>query len=1175
MAHQPRPQGPSKENLNLQNNIVYFKEGELAGIENINTTNNQRQVVHQGDSSCKKGVDRSAGIGENFTISNNTISFKKLTNQTTTNQQEISSSMIVPAARRPGGGELSSSNIVQGNVYYEKTGCIDENTNVFNQKHNYSILESCETLIGTHEHPNLGSEQIVGNQILRTPKAGQTPLMEIQVNKVVIRDMRSSVKKPLHPKQEMKTIQEAYTREIDSKYKLSVAGVDYKNSGLHNNTRLNNSAFLNGSRCEESVVIHKTIDDSFNHGKPENLNLMEIKSIKSAQKPKKRQVKQHQYESNQAKINSSNFDTFSFPQQKKAIMKTPQTKRSGYGQETSREVELTPRNSTTENLSGRRFNEAGGITSRSKCTVGSANRANPPGSAIKAKVMKMLGSSAIKKTEKISPKKIVISPNGVTRERLSVSPSLNNKNQTVTKTYSKYSSQISSAQKYPITESRDVLSSVLGTVTKNEAVGFQSNSGSVTSKKNFASNYYYSSQNNYFKNSCYSNSENCNMMLNDSTAKKGPENPSSDLKRLNRGSFGGENINLNESWTNPDLKLDMLALTINEEKYHQELGGSDYKLRIDQDVIAEENSNNGFDQKDGDEIGLTIQPLKAESQSFNLVGSSLRSSCQWESLAEFNQSQFQKSYGPGNGIGNSGSLLQGSSTTAGGNNNMSQGLNKYEIPHDVFQMNKGSFYKKDGMLMPRQSGSVQDNSSTVDMRLQHCHLITSNKSSTSELFMPQSSAHELSGKKTQIRLPHTQRTGIVTHSKPPLASKSSMKKMAGAHKSGIERAFGAPVKQIKRAYSMKKCDVIQNGVSSTSTLKPAQQSREVVEVSPPTQQTVENLRSNSYFRVSFFSFIKEMIKCTTNHTKEIFEKLVKNYSEREEYKKNIMGILEHAGQTNSSLFKRKKRLYRNFSEEEKFYEENRSVFGAEFMGKFEASGYPTTPIRRDKSKSRNQFIWMTRRDRTRTSCENTFRLINLRSKKSILSISGLPFNAKDIKGVFLRNEDVRTRLLRNEEPGHCRPCLFFLNGQAKHLHYFDLIRRIHGNVYSPQIGPQESILKFEIFEKFCCIVPNPRKLSVVQITDFTVYDVVEFDMDIIGVFEVDTGLVLIVTKNSKFVYFYSMRKKKKYCVWFDRREPAGEWSSCLRVYPENRLFLVDENITVAEVNLRLEMLNLL
>ena len=142
------------------------------------------------------------------------------------------------------------------------------------------------------------------------------------------------------------------------------------------------------------------------------------------------------------------------------------------------------------------------------------------------------------------------------------------------------------------------------------------------------------------------------------------------------------------------------------------------------------------------------------------------------------------------------------------------------------------------------------------------------------------------------------------------------------------------------------------------------------------------------------------------------------------------------------------------------------------------------------------------------------------------------------------NEDVRLRIKDDESPLDARPCLFFLNKQERHVHYFDLVRRKHANVYSPFFQFESTKINcFEIKSTYSYVVTENRRLTVIDTRDFSTFDELNLGCDILQVFCLGMERVLVVPREHGFLLIYNIEKGRVLRLDLNDRESSDVLST--------------------------------
>ena len=178
-----------------------------------------------------------------------------------------------------------------------------------------------------------------------------------------------------------------------------------------------------------------------------------------------------------------------------------------------------------------------------------------------------------------------------------------------------------------------------------------------------------------------------------------------------------------------------------------------------------------------------------------------------------------------------------------------------------------------------------------------------------------------------------------------------------------------------------------------------------------------------------------------------------------------------------------------------------------------------------RGKNSGNFSWMTRVEKSKY--RTYFDMLNNRTRKVIISIKNLPMNVRKIRANFMRNSQIRQRLRRKEMPHELRPCLFFLNGQARHIHYYDLFLRKHSNVFSPSFEFQDSCIEDFKVDGIFGYVNSGKTVIVIRLDDFNVFDEFSVGERILSVFPLPGEEIAVVPKEGKEILIYRLRDPQR------------------------------------------------
>lgn len=335
--------------------------------------------------------------------------------------------------------------------------------------------------------------------------------------------------------------------------------------------------------------------------------------------------------------------------------------------------------------------------------------------------------------------------------------------------------------------------------------------------------------------------------------------------------------------------------------------------------------------------------------------------------------------------------------------------------------------------------------------------------------------------------------------------------------------------------------------------------------------------SNSIFKVSFYSLLKELSRSSDLRTKKKLKNISDNYTEKNEYKEKVIDFFNQSGLLNNNIEKKSERqerinIFQFFPE----CLEDEKNFG--FFQKREKS-------KNSKKIREKNLSWKTKKMKNR--CRTKFTVIDPRTRKVLLGVDSLPLNAKKVNPTIQKMEDIRSRLKQNELKEALRPCLFFLNGQGKHLHFFDLMRRKHANVHSPIMKtPGRTIDDYYIKGNSIFVKVAGNSLTFFKISEFSKMNSETFGGEILAVSSLGDEKVMVLTKNKDFIEFYDVKEKVKYKILV---ELGGEKSGSLKgiqvdgevenvgflkLMPDNRVFVLRNDFVIFEMNLRLEMIKM-
>lgn len=299
---------------------------------------------------------------------------------------------------------------------------------------------------------------------------------------------------------------------------------------------------------------------------------------------------------------------------------------------------------------------------------------------------------------------------------------------------------------------------------------------------------------------------------------------------------------------------------------------------------------------------------------------------------------------------------------------------------------------------------------------------------------------------------------------------------------------------------------------------------------------------SSLYKISFLSFLKQLMKAKNIFVNFELEIAVQHYSEKTEFKESLMKFFYSKEIMNSVIYKSSI----NWRNCEEFWLKNyASNLKIDRLSRFKS------PVKRIQS-----YSWMTQIDQSRG--KTIFTMMNNRTRKLLVSTNNLPLNAKKINATFTRNKDIKRKNRYCKNPFDVRPCVFFLNGQAKHLHYYDLVKRKHANVYTPDFSLEGNLKsQFEAFSGFIenykvygnhCVVSSGRNMVLVRLGNFEEVRKVECQSRILSVFFMDDLKVMVVPEVGKKVEFFDFERFKKDVLVISKKIPRSEFFNFLLVF---------------------------
>lgn len=342
------------------------------------------------------------------------------------------------------------------------------------------------------------------------------------------------------------------------------------------------------------------------------------------------------------------------------------------------------------------------------------------------------------------------------------------------------------------------------------------------------------------------------------------------------------------------------------------------------------------------------------------------------------------------------------------------------------------------------------------------------------------------------------------------------------------------------------------------------------------------IHCSSLYKISFLSFMKQLMKARNTFINFELEIAVQHYSENLKFKEQLIRFFHSKEIMNSTITRSKM----TWTKSENFW-----------LTKF-ASNLKIDRLAKFQSdiKRTELFSWMTQVDQA--SSKSRFTIVNNRSRKVLMTSKNLPMNAKKIHAVFVKNKHIKSRLRTrdNTNTGSVRPCLFFLNGQAKHIHYYDLFKRKHANVFTPNFNKEEAsaskckpmrslIENYKIYQNYC-VLSSGRDIVLIRLNDFKEIGGFRSSTKIMTVFFVSESRFMVIPEVGQKVEFYNFVRGVKDVLILSKRIPRGNLLfnfepladvrniGGINVLPANRLYIVTDDYRVTEINLKLEMMKL-
>lgn len=183
--------------------------------------------------------------------------------------------------------------------------------------------------------------------------------------------------------------------------------------------------------------------------------------------------------------------------------------------------------------------------------------------------------------------------------------------------------------------------------------------------------------------------------------------------------------------------------------------------------------------------------------------------------------------------------------------------------------------------------------------------------------------------------------------------------------------------------------------------------------------------SNSGFRVSFYSFLKELRKIGDPFLNFELKIALDHYSDRDEYKQKLIDFFYRKNLVNASY-------HRNLLP----WRRCQNYWLVNYVSKSPIQAISN--FGSGKLKKSFQYSWMSTSDASRKRTK--FCMLNNRQRKVLIQVKTLSQDTSNIHPEFIQSKHIhQTREFKRQQT--LRPCLFFFNPKFKAFNYFDLCLR--------------------------------------------------------------------------------------------------------------------------------------
>lgn len=297
------------------------------------------------------------------------------------------------------------------------------------------------------------------------------------------------------------------------------------------------------------------------------------------------------------------------------------------------------------------------------------------------------------------------------------------------------------------------------------------------------------------------------------------------------------------------------------------------------------------------------------------------------------------------------------------------------------------------------------------------------------------------------------------------------------------------------------------------------------------------INCSSLYKISFLSFMKQLMRMNNIFLNFELEIAVQHYTENIDFKERLMKFFYSKEIMNSVV--NKSSLDWRYCEE--YWLKNfASNLKIDRLSNFKGSTERRLQV----------YSWMTQIDQNK--CKTQFTMLNNRTRKLIITTKNLPLNAKKINAFFINNKNIRATLRDNNNSESQRPCLFFLNGQSKHLHYYDVLKRKHANVFTPDFHSENNSRKslnnepinslienYKIYKNHCILTSN-KTFVLIKLTNFEEEIQFTSESKILTAFFVDEKRLMVIPEFGKKVEFYDINNREINSLIISKKIPRSK-----------------------------------